>query len=58
MHPLINVHLADAIHSDRLRQAEQRRRASLAATRSPSAPTLRAPWSPGWSARQATLHSD
>jgi hypothetical protein len=56
MHPLINVMLADAIRNDRLRQAESYRRARQATRRSP--PRLRAPWSPGWSARQPTLHSD
>jgi hypothetical protein len=58
MHPLINVYLADAIQSDRLRQAELVRRARQGAPRSRATAKLSAPWSPGWSARQPTLHSD
>jgi hypothetical protein len=58
MHPLMNVLLADAIRNDRLRQAEHYRRARQAARRSTPVPSLRARWSPGWSARQPSLHSD
>jgi hypothetical protein len=58
MHPLMNVYLAEAIQKDRLRQAEQYRRARLGARRSPSTPILRAPWPAGWSARHPSLRSD
>jgi hypothetical protein len=57
MHPLINVYLAEAIQTDRLRQAEQRRRARQATRRSPSTATLRAPWPAGWSSRHFSLRS-
>ena len=58
MHPLLNVYLAEAIRDDRLRDAKRRGREAARAERRPAPlPFLRAPWPPGWSARQ-TIRSD
>jgi hypothetical protein len=61
MHPHITALLAEAMRDDRLRHAEERRRARATARgngRPSSLPRLRAPWPPGWSARQTKLRSD
>ena len=58
MHPLINVYLAEAIHRERLREAEQRRRAQRQARASIPLPAPRAPWPPGWSAHHPGLRPD
>jgi hypothetical protein len=58
MHPLLNIHLAEAIMEDRRRQAERHRRLRQAPVERSSAPRLSAPWPNGWSAHQPTLRSD